>query len=343
MACIKGDLFMKVAMTGASGFLGQRLVARILADPTLPTPDGPETVEDLRLFDVSRPAVPAGTDRANEAPSITTQVGDINNAADLDRLLGDSVDVVIHLAAVVSSAAEADFSLGLRVNLDGTRSLLEACRGLTRAPIVIFTSSVAAYGGRLPHVVTDDTALTPQSSYGVQKAIGEQLVNDFSRRGVIDGRVLRLPTIAVRPGRPNAAASSFASSIIREPLQGEEAILPVAEDISLYLLSPRAVVRNIVHALGIPGSAFGTWRSVMLPGCTVTVSQMLNALERKGGPDVRSRVRYQPDARIEAIVGSWPARFDSTRATALGFDGDGDIDAIVGLFLEDDCVAGIHP
>ena len=333
---------MKVAMTGAAGFLGQRLISRVLADPTLPTPNGAETVEELRLFDVIRPALPAGRDTTQEAPAIVTQVGDITAAGDLAQLLGDSVDVVIHLAAVVSSAAEADLDLGLRVNLDGTRMLLETCRGLTRPPMVIFASSVAAYGGPLPDVVTDDTALTPQSSYGAQKVISEQLINDFSRRGLIDGRVLRLPTIAVRPGRPNAAASSFASSIIREPLQGEDAVLPVAEDLSLYLLSPRAVIRNMVHALGIPGSAFGTWRSVMLPGCTVSVGEMLDALARTGGPDARRRVRQEADPRIEAIVGSWPARFDTARAVALGFDGDGDIDTIVEAFLEDDCTAGIH-
>lgn len=325
---------MKVVITGAAGFLGQKLIARIFADPALPSPEGVRAVTELCLFDVVEPAVPTLT-RAN-APSVSTQVGDITQAEDLTRLLGSQADVIVHLAAVVSSAAEADLDLGLRVNLDGTRALLEACRRLEQPPMVVFASSVAVYGGELPAVVTDATALTPQSSYGAQKVIGEQLINDFSRRGLIDGRVLRLPTIAVRPGRPNAAASSFASSIIREPLQGETAELPVAETLAVNLLSPRAVIANMVHALGIPAADFGASRSVMLPGCCVQVSEMLAALERAGGPEARARVKPQPDAGVAAIVGGWPARFDTAKADALGFRADHDIDAIIAAFMEED-------
>ncbi|QGM21771.1 NAD-dependent epimerase/dehydratase family protein [Spiribacter sp. 2438] len=329
---------MKIAVTGAAGFLGQKFIARVLADPHLPTPAGVQPVEELRLLDVTEPMVPGVVPAGSSAtrPAVVSQVGDIIDSKALARLLGDSVDVIIHLAAVVSSAAEADLDLGLRVNLDGTRAMLEACRGLPEPPMVIFASSVAVYGGALPDRVRDDTALTPQSSYGAQKVIGEQLINDFSRRGLIDGRVLRLPTIAVRPGRPNAAASSFASSIIREPLQGEEANLPVPEGLAVYLLSPRGVIRNMVHALGIPAAEFGAWRSVMLPGCTVTVAEMLEALERVGGAEARNRVRWEPDPRIESIVGSWPARFETARATALGFSADKDIEGIIEAFCEDD-------
>ena len=325
---------MKVVMTGAAGFLGQKLIARILADPQLPSPQGPRAVTQLCLFDVVEPPIPAVS--SAKSPAISTQVGDITRADDLTQLLGEQADVIVHLAAVVSSAAEADLDLGLRVNLDGTRTLLEVCRGLAQPPMVVFASSVAVYGGALPAVVTDNTALTPQSSYGAQKVMGEQLINDFSRRGLIDGRVLRLPTIAVRPGRPNAAASSFASSIIREPLQGETAVLPVPETLALNLLSPRAVIANMIHALGIPGADFGDSRSVMLPGCCVAVSDMLAALERAGGPAARERVYAQPDAGIEAIVGGWPARFDTAKANALGFSADRDIDAIIAAFIEED-------
>lgn len=327
---------MKVVITGAAGFLGQRLAARLLTGATLITPMGPRAVEELLLFDVVTPAVPDVTAVEGAQPVVTTQLGDITASDDLRELLGDSVDLVIHLAAVVSSAAEADLDLGLKVNLDGTRTLLEACRNLPRPPMVIFASSVAVYGGTLPTIVSDQTALTPQSSYGAQKVIGEQLINDFSRRGVIDGRVLRLPTIAVRPGRPNAAASSFASSIIREPLQGETAYLPVPENLSLYLLSPRCVIDNMIHAVSIGGDEFGAWRSVMLPGCTVQVGEMLEALKHLGGPEARARVEPAPDPSIEAIVGSWPARFDHQKARGLGFAGDPDIQSIIKAFMEDD-------
>ncbi len=323
---------MKIAITGAAGFIGQKLVQQFLAHPVVATPTGEQTVTELRLFDVAQPPLPSQRGEV----SVHCQTGDITNTADLNALFAGSVDAVIHLAAVVSSAAEADLDLGLRVNLDGTRAVLEACRELPTPPLFLFASSVAVYGGDLPEVVQDDTALTPQSSYGAQKVIGEQLINDFSRRGVIDGRVLRLPTIAVRPGRPNAAASSFASSIIREPLQGEEALLPVPEELAVYLLSPRGVVRNLVHALSIPGEQLGASRSLMLPGISVTVAQMLAALERAGGAEARARVRAEPDPRIEAIVGSWPAQFATDKAHRLGFTADADMDEIVTAFIEDD-------
>mgnify|MGYP000698029916 CR=1 FL=1 len=324
---------MKIAITGAAGFIGQKLIKHFLDNPVIATPTGAQAITELRLFDVIAPPVPAP---GNAAIAIDTRVGDITDLDALGQLIDGGVDAIIHLAAVVSSAAEADLDLGLRVNLEGTRAVLEACRTLPSPPLLLFASSVAVYGGDLPAVVRDDTALTPQSSYGAQKVMGEQLINDFSRRGIIDGRVLRLPTIAVRPGKPNAAASSFASSIIREPLQGDTAILPVPEDLSVYLLSPRGVVRNLVHALGISAEHFGGSRSLMLPGVTVTMAQMLAALERAGGPESRARVKTEPDPRIEAIVGSWPAVFETTKADSLGFTADRDMDAIVAAFVEDD-------
>lgn len=322
---------MRVVITGAAGFLGQKLVARLCEHGRLPGPDGEASVSELALFDVSEPPAPA------DAPfAVHCQGGDIADPAALDALLAGGADVVYHLAAVVSSAAEADFELGIRVNLEGTRALLEACRRLPVPPRFLFASSVAVYGGELPAVVRDDSALTPQSSYGTQKAVCELLINDYSRRGFIDGRVLRLPTIVVRPGRPNQAASSFASSIIREPLQGEDAVLPVPDDLALFVLSPRRVVQALVHAAGVPGEAFGGSRSVMLPGITVTVADMLAALRRAGGDAAVARVRREPDPRVEAIVGSWPARFDTAKGERLGFAADADMDAIVAAFIEDD-------
>lgn len=322
---------MKVVITGAAGFLGQKLVARLCETGRLPTPEGEGTVSELVLFDVSEPAAPA-----NAPFPVRCQGGDIADPAALQALLDGGADAIYHLAAVVSSAAEADFELGLKVNLEGTRTLLEACRRLPAPPRLLFASSVAVYGGELPEVVRDDTALTPQSSYGTQKAICELLINDYSRRGFVDGRVLRLPTIVVRPGRPNQAASSFASSIIREPLQGEAAVLPVPDGLALFVLSPRRVVQALFHAAAVPAEAFGGSRSVMLPGVTVTVAEMLEALRRAGGDDAVARIRREPDPRVEAIVGSWPARFKTTKAERLGFVADTDMDAIVQAFIEDD-------
>ena len=330
---------MRIAITGAAGFLGQKLVARLCESGRLPTASTAETgadpaIAELALFDLCEPPEPEG------APfRVRTQAGDIADPAALTALLADGADVVYHLAAVVSSAAEADFDLGLRVNLDGTRALLEVCRQLPGpAPQLIFASSVAVYGGDLPEAVRDDTALAPQSSYGTQKAVCELLVNDYSRRGFIDGRVLRLPTIVVRPGRPNQAASSFASSIIREPLQGETAALPVPEDTALFVLSPRRVLDALCHAAAVPAEAFGACRSVMLPGVSVTVAEMIRALARVGGEEAVARIEQRPDPRIAAIVGGWPARFDTRKAARLGFTGDADMDAIVQAFVEDDMV-----
>lgn len=329
---------MKVVITGAAGFIGQRLIGDIVRDALLPVPDGgAEPVNELVLFDCVEAPVPAAA-----GFRVRVVTGDIADPAALDGVFTGGADVVYHLAAVVSAAAEEDFELGMRVNFDGTRSVLEACRrhgnGSTR---VIFASSVAAFGGDLPETVSDDTALTPQSSYGVQKAMGELLVNDYSRRGFIDGRALRLPTIVVRPGRPNKAASTFASSIIREPLQGEAAVLPVAPETALFVLSPRRLIEALRHAAAVPAAAFGASRGVMLPGITVSVAKMIEALRRVGGDTAVRRIRAEPDARIRAIVGGWPARFATAKAERLGFRADIDMDAIVQAFVEDDLTSTV--
>ncbi|MCP1677268.1 nucleoside-diphosphate-sugar epimerase [Natronocella acetinitrilica] len=323
---------MRIIITGGAGFIGQKLAAAIARAGTLPGPDGGEAVRELVLFDQVE-ATPPPEARV----AIHTVAGDIADTAALDALFAGGADVVYHLASVVSAAAESDFELGMGVNFDGTRAVLEASRkaggGATR---FIFTSSVAVFGGDLPPVVEDHTAPMPQNSYGIQKAMAELLVSDYSRRGFVDGRALRLPTIAVRPGRPNKAASTFASSIIREPLQGEEAVLPVPEELAMFVLSPRQAIQALVHAAGIPAADFGGSRSVMLPGIRVTVGEMISALRRVGGDAAVARIRREPDPTIEAIVGGWPADFDTAKAERLGFQRDEGIDAIVEAFIEDD-------
>ena len=269
-------------------------------------------------------------------PRLATVAADITDAAAVRGVIGRGADGVFHLAAIVSANAEDDFDLGYRVNLDGTRHVLEACRALPEPPRLVFASSVAVYGGDMPEVLDDATILTPQTSYGAQKAAGELLLNDYSRKGFVDGRALRLPTIVVRPGRPNRAASTFASSIIREPLAGEEAICPVARDAEMYVLSPRRVIQALIHAFELPAAAFGMTRMLTLPGITVSIGAMAHALEQVAGADVARRIRWQPDPRIQKIVAGWPARCDARRARALGFEPDQDIAEIIRAHIEDE-------
>lgn len=318
---------MHVLITGAAGFLGQRLTQALLARGEL---DG-RTLTRLTLVDQTAPVAPH-----DASPEIRTQAQDLTVPGACDALLEGRPDVIFHLAAVVSSAAEADLDLGLAVNFDATRALLESCRAHDLATTrLVMASSVAVYGGELPETLDDMTALTPQSSYGSQKAMCELLINDYSRRGLIDGRVLRLPTIVVRPGRPNAAASSFASSILREPLNGEDAVCPVPTGLELFVMSPGRVIEALLHGATVPAEAFGDYRALMLPGITVSVAEMLDTLREIGGDEALARVRHEPDARIEAIVASWPARFVTGKAERLGFKNDRDFREIVETFLAD--------
>ena len=251
----------------------------------------------------------------------------------LEQVIDRETTTVFHLAAIVSGMAEADFDLGMRINVDGTRLLLEVCRAAGTRPRVVFTSSVAVFGGRLPDVVLDTTAVNPQTSYGVQKAIGELLVGDYSRRGFIDGRALRLPTISVRPGRPNAAASSFASGVVREPLNGEDAVCPVGPDARMWLLSPSRVVESLMLAHDLPSERFGVTRVLNLPGISVTAGEMVAALGRVAGPEVASRVRWERDERIARMVDGWPGAFDAHRAAGLGFRGDESFDEMIRAYI----------
>jgi nucleoside-diphosphate-sugar epimerase len=317
---------MRIVITGGCGFLGRRVALLLLERGSSLGP-----IDELVLFDNAPPALPLPQDRR-----LKLATGDIADRDTVSRLLTTGTAAVFHRAAVVSGQAEADTDLGYRVNLDGTRAVLDACRALGTRPRLVFASSLAVYGGALPPAVGDDTPLTPQSSYGTQKAIGELLVNDYSRKGFVDGRALRLPTVVVRPGLPNRAASTFASSIIREPLAGKDAVCPVSPDLVMALASPRRAVAALHRAHELPAEAFGANRSLQLPGFSVAVGEMAEAVRRAGGEAAHARIRWQHDPEIEAIVAGWPQALAAPRATALGFAADADIDQAVQAFIEDD-------
>lgn len=322
---------MKVVITGGAGFLGKKLAQRLLDQGTLIGPSGrQERIDELVLFDVVQSPVGQGDARVS---SIT---GDIADRAQVDLLIGNDTDSVFHLAGVVSAGAEADFDLGWRVNLDGTRHVLDACRVLPRPARLVFTSSIAVYGGELPDPVTDATILTPRTSYGAQKAACELLINDHTRKGYLDGRALRLPTITVRTGKPNKAASTWASSIIREPLSGTDAICPVRPDSSMACLSPRRTIDAFVHAHDLPGETLGAYRSLLLSGIAVTAAEMEAAMKRNAGNRQIGKVLWQADAPTQAIVDGWPKASRGARADSLGFTVDSSIDEIVQAFIADD-------
>ncbi len=314
---------MKIVITGGGGFLGSRLARALLARGEL----GGKKISRITLFDT---AFPMGSAADPRVEMVKGDVAEIN--------LGPDTDAVFHLAAVVSGAAEADFDLGMRANLEGTRRVLEQTRRCARPPRLVFSSSVAAFGGELPPVLDDSTTPTPQTSYGTQKVLGEYLIADYSRKGYVDGRSLRLPTIVVRAGRPNAAASSFASGIIREPLNGEVSECPVAPDTGVWLLSPRRVVEAMIHAHELPAAAWGAGRVVNLPGITASVAEMIEALKRVAGAKTAARVQFKPEARIQAIVKTWPVRFRTPRSLAMGFRADDSVEAVIRDYIEDEAV-----
>ena len=266
----------------------------------------------------------------------TSGWGDFSEPGAARSLIDDDTGVVFHLAAVVSGEAEQDFELGMRINFQGSMRLIEAVRDCGHRPRLVFTSSVAAYGGDMPDVIEDSTILTPQTSYGSQKAAVELLLNDYSRKGFVDGRALRLPTVVVRPGKANAAASSFASAVIREPLEGRTYTCPVAEETGVWLLSPRRVVESFLHAATLPADEFGMSRALALPGMTITVREMIAGLREVAGDRVAERLTFEPDPFIEKIVYGWATRFRPERALAMGFAPDENFGAVVEAFIEDD-------
>ncbi|MFN3417095.1 MAG: D-erythronate dehydrogenase [Caldimonas sp.] len=324
---------MKVLITGGAGFLGARLARELLQRGRLRG----QRIERLVLADLAEARDPA----LREDARVQMQVGDL--LGQLPVLAAEPFDAVFHLASAVSAECEADFDLGLRSNLDATRALLDACRVQSSrggpVPLFVFSSSVAVYGSDpalpLPAVVDDRTLPTPQSSYGIHKFICEQLVADYTRKGYIDGRAARLMTVSVRPGRPNGAASSFLSGIVREPLAGQHAVCPVAPDTAVALASPATTMAGLIAVAEASREAFGGRTALNLPALTVTVQQMLDALREVGGEEARRLVRFEPDAAIARIVGGWPSRFDNARASSLGLTPDRDFYSVVRQYVRD--------
>jgi len=319
---------MKIVITGGGGFIGFKLAKALLARGTLAA----EKIARLTLVDQAFPS-----DLPKDA-RLEALAGDISDPAFAARAIAPDTGSVFHLAAVVSGAAEADFDLGMRVNLKGIQNVLEQARKCARPPRLVFASSVAAFGGQLPHMLDDSTTPTPQTSYGSQKVISEYLVSDYSRKGYIDGRSLRLPTVVVRPGKANAAASSFASAVVREPLNGVAYECPLPPETGVWLLSPRRVVEAFIHAHDLPAAKWGPNRVVNLPGITVTIAEMIACLEKIAGAKTAKRVSWKLDPRIDAIVKTWPVRFATPRALALGFKADPGIEAVIRDYIADEGV-----
>ncbi|WP_075293584.1 D-erythronate dehydrogenase [Histophilus somni] len=314
---------MKIVITGGQGFLGQRLAKTLLSNSTL-------SINELVLIDVIKPIAP------NNDPRVRCLEMDLRNPEGLDEIITEKTTALFHLATIVSSHAEQDPDLGYEINFLATRNLLEVCRKNNPKVRFIFSSSLAVYGGNLPEIIQDHTAVTPQSTYGSQKAMCELLINDYSRKGFVDGIVVRLPTICIRPGKPNKAASSFVSSIIREPLQGEEAICPVSSDLRLWLSSPNTVINNFIHAFTLPSLPQRSWHIINLPGFTVSVKQMLSDLASIKGENILEKVRFEFDENINNIVASWPAEIDNKTALKHGFNVDVDFKEVIQQFIKND-------
>jgi len=320
---------MHVLILGAAGMVGRKLIDRLVRDGGL----GGKPIERLTLADIMAPQKPAGF-----SGTVETVTTDLSVPGEAEKIVAGRPDVIFHLAAVVSGEAEADFDKGYRINMDGTRLLLEAIRrvGDGYKPRVIYTSSIAVFGAPFPEAIPDEFHLTPLTCYGTQKAIGEFLLADYTRRGFVDGIGLRFPTICVRPGKPNKAASGFFSSIIREPLSGQEAVLPVPDTVRHTHASPRAAAGFLAHAATLTHAQLGDRINLTLPGISCTVAEQIEALKRIAGPKVAARIRREPDQTITRIVAGWPQRFDARRAAALGFRAETSFDDIVRIHIEDE-------
>jgi nucleoside-diphosphate-sugar epimerase len=318
---------MDILITGGGGMIGRKLVERLARDGTL----NGEKIDRVTLQDVVEPTVP------DDAPFLVeTRTTDLSDPGEADHLVSNTPQVIYHLAAVVSGEAETDFDKGYRVNLTGTWNLLEAVRRAGNVPRLVFTSSIAVYGAPFPEPIPDEFFHQPLTSYGTQKACCELLLADYTRKGFVDGIGIRLPTICIRPGKPNKAASSFFSGILREPLAGIEAVCPVDDGVRHWVASPRAAVGFLVHAAGLDGEAVGPRRSLNMPGHCVSIRDMLDSLRRVAGDKVADRVRFEPDEFIQTIVAGWPQNFDPKRSVELGFTTDPDFDSIIRVHIDDE-------
>lgn len=326
---------MKVLITGGAGMIGRKLALDLARNPKI----GDRDVTHLTLLDMQEPA-----GIVNAPFSVTTVAEDIAWPRWADPHVKDA-DCIIHLAAIVSGEAEERFDKGYRVNFEATRSLLQSIRDVGQNPQLLFASSVAVYGGPYPKTLTDNFAPQPLSSYGTQKVMLELLIADHIRKGFMTGMSLRLPTICVRPGAPNAAASGFFSSIMREPLSGQSAVLPVPDNTRVYVASPRAAVGYFRHAMTLPQKALEDRPALMMPGLSVSVGEMIKALKRVAGEETAALIKRldAPDTAILDLVGSWPSRFQTARANALGFVSDETFDAVLQVHIEDELGGKIVP
>jgi D-erythronate 2-dehydrogenase len=323
---------MKVLIIGGAGMIGRKVAERLARDGEL----GGQAISHLTLYDVVDAAVPAG---ARMPVNVVT--GDLPAASEAQKLIADRPDTIFHLAAIVSGEAEQDFDKGYRINMDGTRVLLEAIRHSGHKPRLVFASSIAVFGAPFPDSIGDEFFNTPLTSYGTQKNICELLVSDYTRKGFVEGLSLRLPTVCVRPGKPNKAASGFFSNIIREPLAGHEAVLPVSESVMHWHASPRAAVEFMRHAATIDPAKVGPRRALTMPGLAVTVGEQIAALHKVAGDKVVARIRREPDPFIEQIVAGWPRRFTPSRALQLGFRPDQSFEEIIRIHIEDELAGRI--
>jgi len=320
---------LHILILGAAGMVGRKLTEKLLRDGRL----GKSEITKLTMHDVVEPKKPE-----KAGFPVETVSGDFAVPGAAEKLIAGRPDAIFHLAAIVSGEAEADFDKGYRINLDGTRLLFDAVRAIGDGygPRLVFTSSIAVFGAPFPEAIGDEFFLTPLTSYGTQKAIGELLLADYSRRGFFDGIGIRLPTICVRPGKPNKAASGFFSGIIREPLAGEEAVLPVAEDVRHWHASPRSAVNFLIHAATIDTGRVGPRRNLSMPGLSVTVAEQIAALRRVAGEKVANRIRREPDPAIIKIVEGWARKLDASRAESLGFTAEKSFDEIIRAHIEDE-------
>ncbi len=320
---------MHILITGAAGMIGRKLTTRLVIDRAL----GDRPIDKLTLIDIVAPARPAGF-----SDHVKTRAADLAAPGVAEKAISERPEVIFHLAGVVSGEAETDFEKGYRVNLDGTRALIEAIRtaGGGYKPKLVFTSSIAVFGAPFPEAIADDFHLTPLTSYGTQKAICELLLADYTRCGFLEGVGIRLPSIVVRPGKPNKAASGFFSGIIREPLAGQEAILPVADSVLHWHASPRSAVGFLIHAAGLTRAQLGDRINLTMPGVCCTVGEQIAALRRIAGDKVTGRIKRAPDELVERIVAGWPQRFDARRAVALGFKVEATFDDIIRAHIEDE-------